>query len=89
MSITEHISQWQQAFFGIPTKMGLLALAVILLTIIIISFAKPVFRLEQLTEFAARLVVYHKAHLVKMFDPLLLAFSDGILNPKIYEPAQI
>lgn len=84
MSATEHISQWQQTFLGIPTKTGLLALVAILLAAVIIPFAKPFSQFEKLTELAARLFAYHKARLVKVFEPLLLAFSDGILNPKIY-----
>lgn len=87
MSVTEHITQWQEAFLGIPTKTNLLALAMVLLTVVVIPFVKPFSQFEKLTELAARLFAYHKAHFVKIFDPFLLAFSDGILNPKIYEPA--
>ena len=89
MSATEHIAQWQQAFLGIPTKTGLFALVVILLAAVIIPFAKPFSQVEKLTELAARLFVYQRTHFVKIFDPLLIAFSDGILNPKIYGPARI
>lgn len=87
MSITEHITQWQEAFLGIPTKTNLLALAMLLLAVVVIPFVKPFSQFEKLTELAARLFTYHKVHFVKIFDPLLLAFSDGILNPKIYGPA--
>ena len=86
MSVTQHIVQWQRAFLGIP-KGDFLALAVILLAIVLIPFAKPFSKLEKLTEFTAQLFAHEKAHPLKVFDPLLLAFSDGILNPKIYEPA--
>ena len=89
MNITEHIAQWQQAFLGIPTKGDFLALAVLLFAVALIPFAKQFFQLKKLTESAARLFAYHKANLAKVFDPLLTAFSDGILNPKIYEPAHI
>jgi hypothetical protein len=84
MNITEHIAQWQQAFLGIPTKGDVLTLAVLLLAVALIPFAKPPFQLEKLTKLAAQLFAHHKANLVKVFDPLLIAFSDGILNPKIY-----
>lgn len=89
MSVTEHISQWQQAFLGVPTKTGLLALLMILIVVVVIPLAKLFSQFEKLTELAARLFTYHKANLVKIFNPLLLAFSDGILNQKIYEPARI
>ena len=84
MNITEHIAQWQQAFLGIPTKGDFLALAVLLFAVAFIPFGKQFYQLEKLTELAARLLAYHKANLVKVFDPLLVAFSDGILNPKIH-----
>ncbi len=70
-------------------KTNLLALAIVLLAVVVIPFVKPFSQFEKLTELAARLFAYHKAHFVKVFDPLLHAFSDGILNPKIYEPARI
>lgn len=84
MNITEHIAQWQQAFLGIPTKGDFLILAVLLLAVALVPFAKQFSQLEKLTESAARLFACHKTNLVKVFDPLLIAFSDGILNPKIY-----
>ena len=86
MGATEHISQWQRALLGIP-KGDFLALEVLLFAIVLIPFAKTFFKLEKLTEFTAQLFAHEKAHPLKVFDPLLLAFSGGILNPKIYEPA--
>ena len=88
MSVTEHISQWQQVFVGIPTKTNLLALALLLLAIFVIPFAKSFTKIKQ-NELAIRLISYCKTAATKIFDPLLLAFSRGILNPKIYEPARI
>lgn len=88
MSITEHITQWQEAFLGIPIKTNFFVLIIVLLAIVVISFAKAFSQLEKLTELATRLSAYYKAHFVKIFVPLLIAFSDGILNPKIYEPAR-
>ena len=87
MSFTEHIGQWQHSFLGIPTKINLLILSLLLLSIIIVPFAKPFTKVKQ-TELAAQLIFYYKTAATKIFDPLLLAFSDGILNPKIYEPAR-
>lgn len=88
MSATEHIAQWQQAFLGIPTKTGLFALVVILLAAVIIPFAKPFSQIKH-SEAASRLLFYLRDTATKIFNPLLLAFSDGILNPKIYGPARI
>lgn len=89
MDITEHIAQWQQAFVGIPAKGDTLALAVLLFVVALIPFVKLHLQLEKLTELAARLFIYYKTQFVKIFDPLLIAFSDGILNPRIYEQAHI
>ena len=89
MSVMEHISRWQQAFLGVPSKINFLVLALILAAAVLITFAKPLFKPKKLTDLAARLLAYHKEHLVRVFDPFLIAFSDGILNPRIYEPAHI
>lgn len=86
MSTIEHISQWQQAFFGVPKKANVLALAMTMFLIAAISSPKPL-QLAQPRGLITQLPSYHNAYLVKIFDPLLLAFSDGILNPKIYKPA--
>ncbi|MBI2100201.1 MAG: hypothetical protein HYT48_02585 [Candidatus Vogelbacteria bacterium] len=89
MSVTEHIAKWQQAFLGIPTKTNFLVLAVALLIATLVSFIKPFSQLKELTTSTTRFLTYHRANFAKIFDPLLLAFSDGILNPRIYEPAHI
>lgn len=89
MSVTEHVTQWQQAFLGIPAKANFLALVVALLIMALASFIESFSRLKKLTASTARFLAYHKVNCGKVFDPLLVAFSDGILNPKIYEPARI
>lgn len=89
MNITEHIAQWQQTFLGIPTKTNFLALAVILLIGVLASFIKPFSQLKKLAKSTARFLAYRRANFAKVFDPILVALSDGILNPKIYEPAHI
>lgn len=89
MNVTEHIAKWQQAFLGIPTKTNFLALAAALLITALVSFIKPFLQLKKLTVSTVRFLVYRRANFAKVFDPLLVAFSDGILNPKIYEPAHI
>ena len=88
MSVTEHIGQWQQTFLGIPTKTNLLMLALLLLAVIAIPFAKTFTQIKQ-SEPVVRFISYFKDAATKILNPFLLAFSDGILNPKIYEPARI
>jgi len=87
MSVTEHIGQWQQAFLGVPEKSNVSILALLLLAFAIVPFAKPFSQIKQ-TEVVTRFVFYLRDIANKILDPLLLAFSDGILNPKIYEPAR-
>ena len=89
MNVTEHISRWQQIFLGIPSKTNFLAPVLLLMTAFLIAFAKSLFRPEKLTELAASLFAHQRELLVEVFDPLIIAFSDGILHPKIYEPANI
>lgn len=88
MNIVEHIAQWQQAFVGIPIKANFFALA-LLIIIASILFVKLFCKLEKLTKLTTQLFVYHKANFVKVFNSLLIAFSDGILNTKIYKLTHI
>ena len=84
MGVMEHIAEWQQAFLGVPAKTNFLVLPVVLLIWVLASAIKPFSRLKKLTESAARFLAYHRANFAKVFNPLIIAFSDGILNPKIY-----
>ena len=89
MNAVEHIAQWQKTFLALRIQENLLALIIVLLAVVVIPFAKPPSRLKELTEYISRLFIYQRMHLVKVFDPLLLAFSDGILKPRIYEPVRV
>lgn len=89
MSVTEHITKWQAVLTGIPTNTTLIMFALVLLATALIPFVKPFSELKNLSALTARMLAYQRAHFAKIFDPLLLAFSDGILNPKIYEPVRI
>jgi len=88
MNVTEHIVQWQQALLGIPTKGSFLALGLLLPFLVIIPFAKPFSQIKAIEQ-TTHISFYHRDTFAKVFDPFLIAFSDGILNPKIYEPARI
>lgn len=85
MSITEHVAKWQTTFTGVPMQTELAVLALVLLAVALIPFAKPFSELKNLPALTARIRAYQRAYFAKIFDPLLLAFSDGILNPKIYD----
>ncbi|PIR40253.1 MAG: hypothetical protein COV33_00670 [Candidatus Zambryskibacteria bacterium CG10_big_fil_rev_8_21_14_0_10_34_34] len=85
MSISEHISSWKSAFTTLPQNISLLSLLVLaLLSILIVAFWR-----DSLFEFydhiASRLKLYIKQHpQTNFFNFLREAFSQGILNPKIY-----
>lgn len=87
MGATEHIAKWQEAVTGMPIK--LLAFAAILLAL---AFAGPLMvraQPKELPAISARLLAYHKINLKRVFDVFVIAFSNGILKPKIYEPAYV
>lgn len=80
MSVTEHISKWQQMFLAIPFSGALF---------ILLGLVFAVWYLSQINYFSLsppiRLRLYKREHPdIKLFDNLLLAFSKGILHPKIY-----
>ena len=87
MSVIEHIAQWQQAFLGTP-KGSSLALLVLFLAIVFVPFVKTFSRIENAVKLR-REFDCQRARAFAIIDPLLLAFSDGILKPKIYAPAYI
>lgn len=80
MSVTEHISKWLQMFLAIPFSGALF---------ILLGLVFAVWYLSQRNYFSLsppmRLKFYKREHPdIKLFDNLLLAFSKGILHPKIY-----
>jgi len=86
MNVAEHIAKWQEAVTGIPIK--LLAFATTLLALAFVGPIKLRAQPKELPAFSARLLAHYKINLGKVFDRLLIAFSSGILKPKIYAPAR-
>ncbi len=86
MNATEHTGRWQQAFLSVPAKSNALILALLLTIFAVILFVKYFSQPKQ-TEVAVRLQSYCRDTASKVLNPILLAFSDGILNPKICESA--
>ncbi len=77
MNMTEHIAMWQN-FFTAPDISYLTFL--LLLAIFMVSFlATP--KIPKLT---LKISEYIKYSFVNLFNYLTQAFSQGILNPKIY-----
>lgn len=90
MGIVEHISLWQGMFTAMPQK-GVTLLALLILLVAVIFVTKNILAPPRLSngEVLTRRL-YLKEHLdLPLFNPLKEAFSQGILNPKIYEFANI
>lgn len=86
MSAAEHIAQWQQLFALVKTdKFSLFLFASLIIAFIVLTFpfAKN-YRIK--TPPLSRFRLYSSRYRpeIKLFNHLLLAFSQGILNPRIY-----
>lgn len=85
MGISEHISSWQGAFTTLPQNISLINLLVLaMLSIFMVAFWRnPLF--EFYDRIASRSKLYIKRYSqIQFFNSLREAFSQGILNPKIY-----
>jgi len=81
MGVTEHIAKWQQMFQAVHFSGAFF--------IFLLGFVLAVWYLSQRAYFSLsppmKLRFYKKEHPdIRLFDNLLLAFSGGILHPKIY-----
>lgn len=84
MNLSEHINQWQQ-FFTVIREKSLFLLSPVLLVFIPVALFTINARAhdkQQLQQ--SRNYLYQYRPEIKLFDCLLIAFSQGILNPKIY-----
>ena len=86
MTLTEHLSQWQSMFTTTAPQKALIFALLLLLAVVFVAIA--VFRRNLLLLFSYyttrwRLYIRHNPDL-SLFNPLREAFSQGILNPKIY-----
>lgn len=86
MGIVEHISLWQGMFTAVPQE-SLMLLALLILLVAVIFVIKNILAPSHLSssEVLTRRL-YSKEHPnLLLFNPLKEAFSQGILNPKIYD----
>lgn len=85
MSVTEHISQWQNLFTAIPHKAVelLLALSLAMAAFLLIGH-RP--HLQDKLRYAKERLYIKLRPALNIVNPLELALSRGILNPKIYNP---
>lgn len=86
MTFTEHFIQWQNMFTTTVTKNAFTAVLLLLLTAVFVAVAIFKRNLLLLSNYYAtrwKLYIRHNPNL-SLFNPLREAFSQGILNPKIY-----
>lgn len=81
MSVGEHLSQWRQMFTATPQIFYQVLLPVIFF--VGLSFLLSQFTLAPPNSLTLK---FYKANHIesKLFNNLLLAFSGGILHPKVY-----
>ena len=86
MSFTEHLTQWQSMFTTTVTQNAFTVILLLLLAVVLVAVA--IFKRNLLLLFSYyttrwRLYIKQNPNLY-LFNPLKEAFSQGILNPKIY-----
>lgn len=89
MNAIEHISLWKNIFALIPQRVGAAAMLIAILTFaafavtgarnLLLTYLKKVFFQQKL--------YLSFSPLLAIFSPLRRAFAQGILHPRIYEPA--
>lgn len=87
MNYSEHIATWQNMFTSLPQNISLINLLVltVLSIALLISWRNILKLFESIT---SRWRLYIKLYpQINFFNFLREAFSQGILNPKIYERA--
>ncbi len=86
MPLAEHLTAWQSMFTSIPAKSTILYLVVLAFALLLFAsaFLKRYFiwAVERLAAIQRLYLVHHPNP--SLFNPLQEAFSQGILNPKIY-----
>ncbi len=89
MTFAQHLTQWQNMFTSTPAKAMTLFFTLLAIGLLILgsAFLKKhfIWALERMAALQ-KLYVVHHSHL-SLFNPLREAFSQGILNPKIYVSA--
>lgn len=88
MTLAEHISNWQSMFSVIPQKSTVLIQLLVLISTLILAASVLGWRSPPslFSYFSERWRLYIKNNPnLPLFDRLREAFSQGILNPKIYD----
>lgn len=82
MSAAEHLLQWQQFLLAEPKSDQHILLTALALTVILpVLLALPTRALSKTPDFKLQ---RWRARIMKLFDYLLQALSQGILRPKVF-----
>lgn len=81
MNPMEHFQEWQNAFTVLPTK-NIVSMFLFILTFILIG--RFAFSNRFLVQKSSFLFLINIINSFRIFNPLKDAFSNGILNPKIF-----
>ena len=84
MNLFEHISQWKQLFTAVHGKSLLSFLSVLLIFLPIALLAADARAYNRLKLQWLRSHLYRYKPEIKLFDYLVVAFSQGIIHPEIY-----
>ncbi len=83
MSVSEHISQWKQFFTVIREKIYLLYLSFFIFLFYTLFLINNKLY-DKLQSQRSRNYLYRHKPEIKLFDNLVIAFSQGIIHPRIY-----
>ncbi len=82
MSVSEHMQKWQEMFAAIVSKVASIPLLLVVLSVSFVYSLSQFTLAPPLTQILKR---YKKEHPdIRALNPLLMAFSKGILHPKLY-----
>ena len=84
MSIMEHISKWQQLFTFVPRGESSLFYLAALIILCISPFTRLACKDPSLLQLQFSLFLNSRKPEIKLFNHLLISFSQGILNSRIY-----
>ena len=84
MTFGEHMNDWQRSFTTTPQKNFLLSLMLLLIAIQITGIISAVILLKHLPRPQIHYCFDRYRPEIKLFNTLALAFSKGVIHPKIY-----
>lgn len=83
MSISQHIQTWKNTFLAVPQYLRGDFVSMVLSLFLALAFLRYFFPNIQILSIKLKLYTQSR-FLTLVFDPLKLAFADGICNTKLY-----